>query len=779
MLAKAPPLWPFVVWLGLVVSARAQESLPGTEPLTPSGDLSAQMVAGIDRFLLRETQRAAAQRSNYWHRDFTSPESYQRSVQTNRDSLRRRIGAVDPRLPVERLELVASSDAPAVVGETETFTVQRVRWPVFEDVFAEGLWLQPKGSKLARVVAIGDADQTPEMLAGLAPGLAPERQFARRLVENGSEVLIPTLVDRHDTWSGNEAIHRFTNQPHREWIYRQAFMMGRHIIGYEVQEVLAAVDFLERSGSKPAGPGVGVIGYAEGGLIALYSAALDPRIAAVVVSGYFDDRQRLWAEPIYRNVFGLLDEFGDAEIATLVAPRTLIVEHSQTPKVLGPPEARSGRSGAAPGHWQTPDYTTVEAEFERAKALLKPGSIWSHAQLITGNEGLETGPGSDRALAALLEAFSGQSRSLKPPGTEPKGHAAPEFAAQRQHRLVKQWEDYTQGLLRESDRARADFFWSKIKAKSAQEWSASRPQFAQTLWEEVIGRFPSPTSPAQPRSRKIYDRPKWTGYEVVLDVYPDVFAWGYLLVPKDLQPSERRPVVVCQHGLEGLPEDAVNDDPKWSAYHYYKGFAAKLADQGFVTFAPHNPYRGGDRFRVLQRKANPIGKSLFSVIIAQHEQILNWLEKQPFVDPRRIGFYGLSYGGKTAMRVPAVLDRYALSICSADFNDWVRKNADTDFPLSYMFMGEYELPEFDLGNTFNYAEMGALIAPRPFMVERGHRDGVGIDEWVASEFAKVRRFYDEMGIGDRASIEFFNGDHTINGVGTFEFLHRHLDWPQR
>jgi len=36
----------------------------------------------------------------------------------------------------------------------------------------------------------------------------------------------------------------------------------------------------------------------------------------------------------------------------------------------------------------------------------------------------------------------------------------------------------------------------------------------------------------------------------------------------------------------------------------------------------------------------------FSVILGQHEQMLNWLSEQPFVDPDRIGFYGLSYGGE-------------------------------------------------------------------------------------------------------------------------------------
>ena len=70
------------------------------------------------------------------------------------------------------------------------------------------------------------------------------------------------------------------------------------------------------------------------------------------------------------------------------------------------------------------------------------------------------------------------------------------------------------------------------------------------------------------------------------------------------------------------------------------------------------------------------------------------------------------------MRVPAVLEQYCLSICSADFNEWVWKNASLSSPYSYVATGEYEIFEFDLGSTYNYAEMAGLIAPRPFMVER-------------------------------------------------------------
>jgi hypothetical protein len=71
-----------------------------------------------------------------------------------------------------------------------------------------------------------------------------------------------------------------------------------------------------------------------------------------------------------------------------------------------------------------------------------------------------------------------------------------------------------------------------------------------------------------------------------------------------------------------------------------------------------------------------------------------------------------------------------------------------------------------------------LIAPRPFMVERGHFDQVAPDETVAYEFAKTRFLYEaRLGLHDQCVIEWFTGPHTIHGQGTFEFLHQHLGWP--
>ena len=356
-------------------------------------------------------------------------------------------------------------------------------------------------------------------------------------------------------------------------------------------------------------------------------------------------------------------------------------------------------------------------------------------------------------------------------GKPPQATPTVDVAA-RQQRQLHELDRHSQELLRESPFVRAEYM-KNLDVSSLEAYSQSVEAYRDSFRREVIGEFDQELLPFNARSRKSWETDKWTGYEVMLDVWEDVFAYGVLLVPKDLKEGERRPVVVCQHGLEGRPTDVfLKDHP---AYH---DFAAKLAERGFITFAPQNIYIFTDRFRTLQRKANPVGKTLFSVMVPQHQQIVNWLKTQPNVDPERIAFYGLSYGGKSAMRIPALVTDYCLSICSADFNEWVLKNASTRHPFSYVWTGEYEIFEFDLGSTFNYAEMAALICPRPFMVERGHFDGVGTDEWVAFEFAKVRHLYQaKLGIGDRTEIEWFVGPHTINGQGTYQFLHKHLNWP--
>lgn len=756
------------VALLLPLTARAQ-ALPKTKPLEIKDDLARVMVDGIHRYLDKATIQAAKDRAMYWKPDFSSPMAFDKSVAGNRERFRKMIGVVDQRVPVVMTK-IATVEQASLVADTKQYKAFAVRWSVLPGMTGEGLLLEPTGKPKAYAVAIPDADWTPEQLIGVAPGVPKDSQFARRLAEDGYRVIVPTLLNRQDTYSGNPRI-RMTNQPHREFVYRMAYEMGRHVIGYEVQKVMAAVDWLTKAqGRQSLGPPVEVWGYGEGGLIALYSAAIDPRIKNTYVSGYVNNRNDLHKEPIYRNVFGLLREFGDAELMMLAgAPnsaRKVNVEYSREPNVKGPPPPRDGRSGAAPGSLNFADPKTAFLEFERFRKLT---SFAGRSATV-----LEPTPFADLMDPAIDVESEKRWKTRFEHATEPKELRLGFEPEPRQKRQFDEAVDFSQRQLGQAIVRRDNFFWSKLHRKSIEGLQKSQEPLRQYFHENVIGKLPETRVALNPRTRMVYETPKWKGYEVVLDLNEDVICYGILLIPNDIKKGDKRPVVVCQHGLEGRPTDVCNPKLKTP---YYNSFGAQLADRGFVVFAPQNPYIFKNDFRQTVRKANPLGLSLYSFIVAQHERIIDWLVTLDYVDPARIAYYGLSYGGKVAMRIPSIVMRYCLSICSGDFNEWIWKNINLEWGGSYMFTGEYDMYEFDLGNTFNYAEMAALIAPRPFMVERGHSDGVGLDEYVAFEYAKVRRFYAQMGIGERTEIEFFVGGHVINGQRTFAFLHRHLNWP--
>ena len=217
--------------LSLLVVA---DPLPGTQPLEDKDDLAMKMVAGIDKYLMHELAASPERRKAYWKPDYSSPEACTKSVEPNRQRLKKILGVVDERKKFDDIEYVGGPKTPSLVAETDLYKVHAIRWPVFDGVDGEGLLLEPKGKVVAQVVAIPDADWTPEMLVGLAPGVPKESQFARRLAENGCRVVVPVLIDRKDDFSGSAKFNRWTNQPHREFIYRMAYEMGRHIIGYEV-----------------------------------------------------------------------------------------------------------------------------------------------------------------------------------------------------------------------------------------------------------------------------------------------------------------------------------------------------------------------------------------------------------------------------------------------------------------------------------------------------------------------------------------------------------------
>ena len=91
-------------------------------------------------------------------------------------------------------------------------------------VRSEGILLEPKDAVLGQVILVPDAGQTIESLvwqdtaSGKAPGTASS------LANHGIRVLIPAIIDRTVVARNGRA--QLSN---REFVYRPAFELGRHI----------------------------------------------------------------------------------------------------------------------------------------------------------------------------------------------------------------------------------------------------------------------------------------------------------------------------------------------------------------------------------------------------------------------------------------------------------------------------------------------------------------------------------------------------------------------
>jgi len=749
----------------------APQVLAGTQPLTSEGDLTSQLVDQVDAFLLRQLAGAADLRAQHWPKPTAGRElaQWQAAVEPWRQQLSTMIGLRDRRVEPAKLWLESEPGEARAYASGQAWRAERVRWPVLAGVDGSGLWVQPQTGMAARfrAVVVPDAGQTPEQLIGMGADAGRVAPIAAQLAAAGGEVVVTTPISRHREARRGRAV--MTDQ---EFLYRSAFELGRHALGYQVHEVLAAAAALRSlptSGGQPL-PLV-MVGWGEGGWVALHAAAVSraSTLAAIdvcCVSGHFQSRDGLWREPSHRNLHGVLNRLGDAEIAALVAPGRLVID------AVAGPQVTIGGDGGAPGELTGPTVEAARAEFARTQQVLEPWKLEHSVQLVVPAQPPSRDGPSQAALEACLQHLKIEGPiplDVAATQSDPTQLVAPET---RRLETLHKWDRHSQFVLSQADQERAEY-WKGLKTDTLENFSKTVEPYRAAFRDEVIGRWELPLQEPQPRSRLVYSFPDVVGYEVVLDVFDGVTAYGVLLMPRNIKAGERRPCVVFQHGLEGRPKDTIEGDHP--AYH---DVSRRLAEQGFIVFAPQNLYIFRDRFRTLQRKSNPLGKTLFSVIVPQHQQLCRWLGTLPEVDPSRIAFYGLSYGGKSAMRIPPLVPEYCLSICSADFNDWVWKNASTASNYSYVWTLEYEIFEFDLGSRFNYAEMATLIAPRPFMVERGHFDGVAPDDRVAAEFAKVRHLYSaKLGLQDAARLEWFVGPHTINGQGTFQFLHEKLNWP--
>ena len=736
ILALAPGLWSFPVRAatsrtGTKVDSQTdpqtvETSLAGMAAADVSANILDLQFQQISRYFLSQIAATPAARDRLWQPDFSSTASYLQSVAEHRARLRKMLGLV---------EATVTKPEITVLDENPRLRVENVALTLNVDFAARALLFLPQAVQPNSVViAIPPEGETREQFAGIAEGMAPAR-WLTALLGRGVAVSVPTTIQRKEDCSLCQRLRH----DRRRLLHRLGFVVGRTLTGLEVQQTLALRSFLASHISVPAGR-IGVLGKGQGGMTALYAGAVDEELGAVSVLDYFQQREGCWQEPVDRMLYGQLNEFGDAEVAALITPRPLAVFY--TP---GEPGSRD----------------SVEAEATRARRFyqgLKKLNAFVCKEAASDNA-LET------AAAQMAEVLGAAEKEEAPPLTV---RISANQIEESRNDHFEALHRYLRRLCGESDDVRKRH-WQLLSTGPAE-----RPQLVRRLHDELrdlMGSIPSENTPLNPRTKLIKATDNWIAYNVLLDVVDGVEAYGQLIIPKGAR--TRLPVVICQHGIGGSPKDVtgIGENPS----PIYQAFAARLAERGYVTFAPYvcTPKSlgvpEGVEINPLVRQAAPVGKMRTSIELAKLHRIVDFLQSLPFVDAERIGYYGLSYGGYDAIWMPPLEPRAKLTVISGHFNDWRSKLTDEEESTSFMFYEDVDYYNWNVLNRFTHLELIASMWPRPVCIEWGIRDDVTPPAWHWRAWTQVEEWIHAWNL-DNVFDAVFDGPHKINGVETFEFL---------
>jgi len=177
-----------------------------------------------------------------------------------------------------------------------------------------------------------------------------------------------------------------------------------------------------------------------------------------------------------------------------------------------------------------------------------------------------------------------------------------------------------------------------------------------------------------------------------------------LMKPRVLEPGKRYPVLIDVYGGPG----AQRVSNVWgSLFHQY------LVQHGYVVFALDNR---GSGFRGTKFETALAGR-MGNVEVQDQVKGVEFLRSLPFVDPKRIGIFGWSYGGyMTLMCLMQAPDAFAAGVAGAPVSDWALY--DTHYTERYLSTPQANAAGYAASNVLNHADK----LQRPLLLVHGMAD---------------------------------------------------------
>ena len=177
-----------------------------------------------------------------------------------------------------------------------------------------------------------------------------------------------------------------------------------------------------------------------------------------------------------------------------------------------------------------------------------------------------------------------------------------------------------------------------------------------------------------------------------------------LLKPRTLEPGKRYPVLVEVYGGPGVQRVA----NAWgSLFHQY------LVQHGYIVFQLDNRGSGlrGERFEA------SLGLRMGDIEVQDQVRGVEFLRGLPFVDGKRIGIYGWSYGGyMTLMSLMKAPDAFVAGVAGAPVTDWALY--DTHYTERYLSTPALNADGYRTSNVLEYADR----LSRPLLLVHGMAD---------------------------------------------------------
>ena len=561
----------------------------------------------------------------------------------------------------------AAASAPSGLAET------------LRTLFGVGTFKQaaisPDGKRVAWVENLGDKDGKPSVRSRILVAETGGAAASRRITA------VAGTAERNEgsvAWSPDSRRLAFVSDAVKEG---QTQLYVADLAGGRVRKLTDVKGLVASPGWSPDGRTLAI-------LFTRNSArAAGPLVAGTPQTGVIEETVTEQRLAIVDAATGTLRELSPAEV--------YIYEYDWSPD--GRRFIATAAHGSGDDNWYVAELATIDAVTGETRSIVKPAlqiaaPAWSpDGRRIAYISGLMSDEGSVGNDIYTCDDQGGNVEDLTP---GMKGSAAwVDWMPDGKTLLFAEYRNGEAGLAALDTASRASTpIWSGAEQVSAGNWgmtlSVSADGRSSAVIRHAFDRAPEvwagPHGAWRPiTARNAALRPMWGEAKSLRWSSQGREIQGWLLYPRDFDPSKRYPLVVSVHG-----GPASMAQSHWPGRH---DFAAALASRGYFVLYPNPRGSFGQGEAFVRANVKDFGHGDLQDILAGVDAAL---AAAP-IDPARLGITGWSYGGYMSMWAVTQTDRFHAAMAGAgvaNFQSYYGQNRIDQWMLPYFGASVYDDP---------------------------------------------------------------------------------------